>query len=138
MNKPALILFLATALWGGSVTASDVPPPFPLKDQSTAAALCPDTCSAFDCAWSGEWKGATDANPGACDCGIERTRHIPAGTMRTDDEAKNACTEICDLNQDKWNGVWQAVPGSFAICGCTYVSEYCPTPKSPTHSSKKE
>lgn len=111
--------------------ASDVLPDERLSSAEQATSICPKTCRQFDCAWSGEWRpaetAAGDSDLGACDCGIPRIRNIPGGNIQNAEDAKVACHEICDLNDDKWNGQWQAVPGGFDVCGCTYVSEYCPT-----------
>jgi len=125
----ALVVMLAWQV--GTARASDVAASAPIATPTEAQSICPQTCAAHKCAWSGEWRTQASPNGGGavCDCGIKRTRHIPGGVIRSDADARSMCLEICNLNDDKWDGVWESVPGAYAVCGCTYVSDYCPTDK---------
>ncbi|GAB6052985.1 hypothetical protein JCM17960_18050 [Magnetospira thiophila] len=118
------LFFLGTL---GIVRASDVTAQRPITGDQDAPTVCEETCSAYKCGWSGEWRHGTDGAADVCDCGIERTRMIPGGTFRSAAEAAQGCNEVCDLNEDKWDGQWSPVPGGFATCGCRHVAEYCPT-----------
>ncbi|CCQ75083.1 hypothetical protein [Magnetospira sp. QH-2] len=123
-----LIALLAVILVGmADARASDVSAVRSIADDASASAICAETCGAFQCAWSGEWR--RDGDKALCDCGIARTRMIPGGPIRTAEAAEAACTEICDLNDDTWDGKWAPVPGAYTLCGCRYVSDYCPTDK---------
>lgn len=61
-----------------------------------------------------------------CDCGLKHIRMVPGGTFNTREEMILGCTEICQLNDMPWDGTAQAVPGGFDMCGCVYVTDYCP------------
>jgi len=134
MLRTLLILcVLAVASVSTPATASDVLANVttygPLTNLAEAGAVCPKTCQAYECAWSGDWRPAHDDKVAVCDCGIKRTRYVPSGFTPTQAEAQKVCTETCSLNGDKWGGTVSGAPGGYDMCGCTYVSEYCPTDK---------
>lgn len=102
--------------------ASDIPALEPLTSENVET-VCPASCRAHGCGWSGEWR--KEAGGGVCDCGTERVRRIPGGHPRTREEAAEICTEICTMNADTWDGTLQAVAGGFPLCGCLHVAEWC-------------
>ena len=120
------LVILSLVMVATSAMASDIPSIAPIDGPETAVSVCPQSCEKHDCAWSGEWRSDNAAAQGAvCDCGIARIRAIPAGQFRTAEEARTMCNETCELNGDKWNGIVQAIAGSYDMCGCEYVSDWC-------------
>ena len=120
------LVILSLVMVATSAMASDIPSVAPIDGPEAAMTICPQSCEKHDCAWSGEWRTDTTAPKGAvCDCGIARTRAVPAGQFRSADEARAMCNETCALNGDTWNGIVQAVAGSYDMCGCEYVSDWC-------------
>lgn len=124
-----LAVVLAAVVPPSTAAASDVIASGSIANAEQAASVCPATCAAHECGWSGGWRADFGANPGVCDCGIVRTRFVPGGYTPTHAEAERVCTETCGLNGDAWSGKVASAPGGYDMCGCTYVSEYCPVKK---------
>jgi|GEM_PF-6439121 len=106
-------------------SASDIPALQSIAGPAQAKSICEQSCAAHDCAWSGDWKKGDDAKGDSCDCGLARDRHIPGGVIRSEEQAKQACKETCDLNELPWSGKWVRFKGGFDVCACSYVSDWC-------------
>lgn len=126
-DYPIVVWIILSLVMAASPSmASDIPSVQPIGGPQAAQIVCPQSCEKHDCAWSGEWRTDKAAPQGAvCDCGIARTRAVPGGHFRTADEARVMCTETCGLNGDTWNGKVQSLAGSYDMCGCEYVSDWC-------------
>ncbi len=120
-----LILVAVVILFASSTFASDIPALQSIAGPEQAQSVCDASCAKHNCVWSGEWRKGEDNKGDICDCGYERIRSIPAGVIRTEEQAKQACTELCTLNENPWTGKWTRVPGAFDLCDCRTVSEWC-------------
>jgi len=129
----SLLILCVVAVVGVSTPAAasdvlvDVAKFGPLTNAIEAGDVCPKTCQSYECAWSGEWRPGDGGQVAVCDCGIKRTRYVPGGYTPTQKDAESICPETCALNGDKWGGTVSGAPGGYDMCGCTYVSDYCPT-----------
>lgn len=128
--KAAVVALILTLGSLGVAEASDIPSDIALDGLITASKHCPSVCAKHDCAWSGEWKPASEQAKGACDCGPERNRSVPGGSFRDQAGADAACPQICDLQGDKYKGGWDLVYGGYSVCKCIYVADWC-EPKKP-------